>query len=66
MDAKEFFTAEEYSDFISDYEDKWLQFESAEQRLRAYFGTVENAKTLYEKWLNDEELFAFEKFIMLG
>ena len=53
-----FFTTRKHFEFIEDFEDKWLQFASAEERMKAYFGNLSNAKKLFEKWEKGEDLFA--------
>lgn len=56
------FTDEKYSQFIEDFEDKWLQYASIENRIKAYFGTLEKGIRLYKKWEKGEDLFKREKF----
>jgi hypothetical protein len=56
-----FFLNKKYEDFISDYEDKWLQYASAEQRMKAFFGDANNANELFKKWQRGEDIFAKER-----
>lgn len=56
-----FFTSKKYSEFICDFEDKWLQFALAEERAKAFFGSIENAKDLFKKWKKGEDIFSFQK-----
>lgn len=53
-----FFTTKKYSEFIEDFEDKWLQYASAEERMKAYFENLSNAKELFKKWKKGKDLFA--------
>ncbi len=55
-----FFATKKYEDFICDFEDKWLQYVSAEERMKAFFGNLSNAENLFEKWQNGENLFEKE------
>lgn len=62
MTEEYFFTNDKYSEFISDYEDKWLQFASIQDRMKAYFGGDLNiAIELYKKWKQGEDLWQEEK-----
>lgn len=62
MTEEYFFTNDKYSEFISDYEDKWLQFASIQDRMKAYFGgDLNNAIELYKKWKKGEDLWQEEK-----
>ena len=54
----EFFLNKKYSDFIEDFESKWLQYASAEERTKAFFGNLSRAKKLFKKWQNGEDVFA--------
>jgi predicted metal-dependent hydrolase len=58
---EKFFNSEKHDDFICDFEDKWLQFASSEQKTKAFFGDIKNAKKLYEKWKDGNDIFAKEK-----
>lgn len=42
---------EKFQEFISEVEDKWLQYSSKEAKVRAYFGTPNNGFKLFEKWI---------------
>ena len=70
MTAKEFFNlgnlpAESelgtFDEFISEFEDKWLQYADEKTKIKAYFGTVKNGFELFEKWKTGFELFREEK-----
>jgi hypothetical protein len=70
MNAKELFnlsnSASEnesgsFEEFISEFEDKWLQFSDEETKVKAYFGSVEKGLKLFEKWKAGFELFSDEK-----
>ncbi len=60
-EEEKFFTEEKYEDFIEDFEDKWLQYATAEERVKAFFGDVNNAKVLFKRWNEGEDLFAKQK-----
>lgn len=56
-----FFTSKKYSEFICDFEDKWLQFAAAEDRAKAFFGSIKNAKDLFKKWKGGEDIFSYQR-----
>jgi len=53
---EELFTNDEFADFISDVEDKFLQFADIKTKGKAYFGTIENASLLYELWKKGHDI----------
>ncbi len=59
-----FFSNELYSDFIEDFENNWLQYATSNEKMKAYFGNEENAKSLYKKWKNGEDIWALRKEIL--
>ena len=62
MTEEYFSTNDKYSEFISDYEDKWLQFASIQDRMKAYFGgDLNNAIELFKKWKQGEDLWQEER-----
>jgi hypothetical protein len=70
MNAKELFNLENspnesklgtFEEFISEFEDKWLQYSDEETKVKAYFGSVEKGLELFEKWKVGFELFSEEK-----
>ncbi|PJB14985.1 MAG: hypothetical protein CO118_05740 [Flavobacteriales bacterium CG_4_9_14_3_um_filter_32_8] len=50
-----------FEEFISEFEDKWLQYSDVETKVKAYFGSAENGFQLFEKWKTGFELFSDEK-----
>jgi hypothetical protein len=52
-----------FEEFISEFEDKWLQYSDADTKVKAYFGSVEKGFELFEKWKEGYELFGDEKKI---
>ena len=56
-----FFMTEKFGDFICDFEDKWLQYASAEERMKAFFGNISEAKKLFNRWNKGEDVFAKER-----
>lgn len=43
--------------FIEYVENLWLQHASPDEKMRAYFGSLEQAQVLFDAWKNDESLF---------
>lgn len=58
---EKFFTSQKYSEFICDFEDKWLQFASAEDRTKAFFGSIENAQKLFSEWKKGIDVFSHQR-----
>jgi hypothetical protein len=52
-----------FSEFIEEYEDKWLQYSSIDTKIQAFFGSSENLEKAFEDWKNGVELFSVEKKI---
>ena len=52
-----------FHEFISEFEEKWLQYSDADTKVKAYFGSVEKGFELFEKWKMGYELFGDEKKI---
>ena len=50
-----------FDEFISEFEEKWLQYSDEETKVKAYFGSVEKGLELFEKWKAGHELFENEK-----
>ncbi len=50
-----------FEEFISEFEDKWLQYSDEETKVKAYFGSAENGFELFKKWKAGFELFSDEK-----
>ena len=61
MTTQELYNLEDFDLFVADFEDKWLQYTSAEELVKIYFGSTENGLELFNKWKNGYELFAEEK-----
>jgi hypothetical protein len=61
MTTQDLFDLEDFDEFIADIEDKWLQYTPIEERIKIFFGSTQNSLELFNKWKNDEELFAEEK-----
>ena len=61
IEEEKFFTSKKYDEFICDFEDKWSQFASVEQKVTAYFGNVENGLMLFKRWKNSEDLFESQR-----
>jgi hypothetical protein len=59
--ALDFFKNPEYEEFIIDFEDKWLQYATAEERVSAFFGTRENALKLFNDWQKGIDLWSKQK-----
>lgn len=58
---QKFFNSKKYSEFICDFEDKWLQFASAEDRTKAFFGNIDNAQKLFSKWKEGVDVFSSQR-----
>ncbi len=52
-----------FDEFISEFEDKWLQYSNEETKVKAYFGNADKGFELFEKWKAGFELFSNEKKI---
>lgn len=50
-----------FDEFISEFEEKWLQYSDEETKIKASFGSVDKALELFEKWKTGYELFENEK-----
>lgn len=61
-----FFTNKKHEDFIEDFEDKWLQYATEEEKMKAYFGTENKALELFEKWESGEDVWETRKNIFWG
>jgi hypothetical protein len=61
MTAKELYELEDFEDFISEFEGKWLQYTTEQTKVKSYFGSVKNGLELFEKWKQGYELFGEEK-----
>ena len=64
MTNLDFFLNDKYCEFIEDYEDKWLQYATADERMNAFFGTLENAQNVYEKWKKNEDIWTEKKLLV--
>jgi hypothetical protein len=49
MTAKELYELEDFGDFICEFEDKWQQYAAESNKVKAYFGSVDNGLALFEK-----------------
>lgn len=72
MTAKELYNLENstieselgtFDEFISEFEEKWLQYSDEETKVKAFFGSVDKALELFKKWKTGYELFETEKNI---
>jgi len=72
MTAKELYNLQEtentdvvgtFDEFISEFEDKWLQYSDEETKVKAYFGNADEGFKLFEKWKNGFKLFSHEENI---
>jgi hypothetical protein len=50
-----------FAEFISEFEEKWLQYSDEETKVKAFFGSVDNGLELFEKWKGGYELFENKK-----
>lgn len=50
MSDKDFFLNEKHSEFIEYFENNWLQYATVEEKMKAYFGNISNAKDLFSSW----------------
>lgn len=50
-----------FEEFISEFEDKWLQYSDEETKVKAYFGTANKGFELFQKWKAGFELFSDKK-----
>jgi hypothetical protein len=62
-EEEKFFTSQKYSQFICDFEDKWLQYASAKDRTKAFFGNIENAQKLFAEWKRGVDVFSNQRKI---
>lgn len=62
--SDDFFQNEKYGEFIEETEDQWLQYAHAEERMKAFFGTYENALKMYELWLDGHAPYEERKDLM--
>lgn len=56
-----FFNNKKYQEFIEDFEGKWLQYATVEEKMKAYFGTENKAIELFEKWNSGEDIWETRK-----
>ena len=63
MKNLEFFTDKKYQEFIEEFENNWLQYATVEEKMKSFFGNVDNAKLLFEKWKNEEDIWKIRKEI---
>lgn len=59
-----FFTNPNYSEFIEEFENNWLQYATVEEKMKSYFGNLENANKLFEKWKKNEDIWEMRKQIL--
>lgn len=50
-----------FAEFITEFEDKWLQYSDEETKVKAYFGNADKGFELFKKWKAGFELFGNEK-----
>ena len=64
IDEDGFLKNDKYSEFIEDFENNWLQYSTSKEKIRTYFGTIENAHNLFKKWQNGEDFWEMRKKLM--
>lgn len=64
MDENIFFRNKKYSEFIEDFENNWLQYSTPIEKMKAYFGTIENALELFEKWEKNIDVWQLRKEVL--
>lgn len=62
-EEEKFFTSKKHCEFICDFEDKWLQFASVEDKAKAFFGNIENAQKLFSEWKRGVDVFSNQRKI---
>jgi hypothetical protein len=58
---EEFFQSGKYTNFIEDFENEWLQYATAEEKIKAFWGSMDDAIAAYKYWKQDGEFFIDRK-----
>lgn len=59
----DFFTNEKFSEFIEEFENNWLQYGTASEKMKAYFGDLSTANDFFLKWKNGINTWELRKNI---
>lgn len=55
------FLSGKYGEFIEDFEDEWLQYATPEEKVKAFWGSIDDAIAAYKHWKQDGEFFIDRK-----
>ncbi|GAB4490363.1 MAG: hypothetical protein OHK0019_09110 [Saprospiraceae bacterium] len=51
------FLSGKYGEFVEDFEDEWLQYATPEEKVKAFWGSMEGAIAAYKFWKRGGEFF---------